>query len=259
MTNEQQNTTIELALKGVLENKLSDGTIEKALEEQFEKGINHALNGLFGSYGDATKIIEKQIKSVMIPYLETRDYSEYIVKVDHVLTEILKATALDNKKILDNFKDLISPVDKTEINVSEIYEVWEKYVSENVETSDLEVCYDDGEPTYYDVNVSMVFEEEQKTRFFSSSMLRGVITFACEEDEELKCDIPLYGWTDLNVGKWQVDRALFEAVQIPSLKNLNDFEIYIMRLKQAGVKIVMDESDMSSEVEVEARPEAEFS
>ena len=36
------------------------------------------------------------------------------------------------------------------IKVSEIFEKWQKYVSENVSTTDLEICYDDG-VSYQDV------------------------------------------------------------------------------------------------------------
>ncbi|MEB4838517.1 hypothetical protein P5G86_00165 [Paenibacillus jamilae] len=35
--------------------KLAEGTVEKLIEEQLEKGINNALGSLFGSYGDLVR------------------------------------------------------------------------------------------------------------------------------------------------------------------------------------------------------------
>lgn len=98
---------LETSIKDVITKKLEDGTVEKLIEEQLEKGINQALSQLLGSYGDVTKLLEKQIKSVMVPYLENRDYSEYIVKLDDVLAEVLQEATLPHQELLKNFKDLM--------------------------------------------------------------------------------------------------------------------------------------------------------
>ncbi|MEK4247128.1 hypothetical protein MKZ20_17665 [Psychrobacillus sp. FSL K6-2684] len=250
---------LENNIKDVISKKLEEGIVEKLIAEQLESGVKNALKDLLGSYGEVTKVIEKQIKSVMIPYLEGYDYSEYIVKLDHVMVEVLKSTASENKNILDNFKDLMIPLDKKEINISEVFEEWKKHVAKNVETDDLEICYDDGEPTYYDVTASMSVEEYERPRF-SSSMLRGTVTFTCDEDEELGFELPVYSWTDIDKDKWRIDSGFLESHNVQSLRKLSEFEIFLMRLKQAGTKIILD-SDYSTddEVEVVKRPEVEWS
>lgn len=250
---------LENNIKDVISKKLEEGFVEKLIAEQLENGVKNALKDLLGSYGEVTKVIEKQIKSVMIPYLESYDYSEYIVKLDHVMVEVLKSTASENKNILDNFKDLMIPVDKKEIHISEIFEEWKKHVSKNVETDDLEICYDDGEPTYYDVTASMSMEEFEKPRF-SSSMLRGTVTFTCNEDEELGFELPVYSRENFDRDKWRFDSGFLESHNIQSLRELNEFEIFLMRLKQAGTKLILDSDYLSDdEVEVEKRPEVEWS
>ncbi|SUA70143.1 hypothetical protein [Paenibacillus polymyxa] len=74
--------TLENSIKDVISKKLEDGTVEKLIEQQLEKGVVNALENLFRSYGDVTKIIEEKVKSVMVPYLESYDYSKYIIKLD---------------------------------------------------------------------------------------------------------------------------------------------------------------------------------
>src|SRR5699024_4551037 len=99
---------LENSIKDVISKKLEDGTIENLIAEQLEKGVTHALDNIFRSYGDVTKVIEDKVKSVMVPYLENYDYSEYITKLDSVLTDVLKSSALENKKLLENFKELMT-------------------------------------------------------------------------------------------------------------------------------------------------------
>lgn len=89
---------LEDSIKNTIEKKLEDGTVEKLIAEQFENGIANALDSLFRSYGDVTKIIEKKVKEVMVPYLESYDYSDYILKLDSVLVDVLQNTAMENKK-----------------------------------------------------------------------------------------------------------------------------------------------------------------
>lgn len=76
--------SLENSIKDVIANKLEDGTVEKLVSEQLEKGVTNALDNLFRSYGDITKVIEEKVKSVMVPYLVSYDYSQYIVKLDSV-------------------------------------------------------------------------------------------------------------------------------------------------------------------------------
>jgi len=250
---------LENSIKDVITKKLEEGFIEKLIAEQLENGVKNALKDLLGSYGEVTKVIETQIKSVMIPYLEKYDYSEYIVKLDHVMVEVLKSTASENKNILENFKDLMIPLDKKEINISEVFEEWKTYVAKNVETDDLEICYDDGEPTYYDVTASMSVEEFEKPRFSSSSMLRGTITFTCDENEELGYELSVYSWEDIDKDKWRLDSAFLENRSVQSLRYLNEFEIFLMRLQQAGTKLILNDDYLTGEVEVEKRPEVDWS
>ncbi|HHX61781.1 MAG TPA: hypothetical protein GX707_13920, partial [Epulopiscium sp.] len=237
----------------VITQKLEDGTVEKLIGEELEKGIQKSLQSLLGSYGDINKVIEKQIKSVMVPYLENYDYSKYILKLDTVLVDILKSTSLDNKEMLENFKDLMTPEDRKTIKVSEIFKVWQEQVSKKVDTSELEINYDDG-VSYDDAEVTLNVEYEDKGW---SIYDRARVFFECEKDEEMNIEIRIRKWENEKGDGWDIE---FENTHdISSLRYLSKLEVFLMRLSQAGTKVIIDTKYEEDWVEVEAEPEADFS
>lgn len=246
--------SLENSIKDVINTKLEDGTVERLIGEQLEKGVSNALENLFRSYGDVTKIIEEKVKSVMIPYLENYDYSEYITKLDSVLVDVLQSAALDNKKLLENFKDLIIPEQEKTIKVTELFERWTKYVEKNVDTEDLEVCYEDG-PSYECVEVS--FEVDYNEERSWSDMRSAVIVFECEQDEKMNYQVNIHNWKKFDKEEWTIDYK--SAHDINSLRHLDEFAIYLMKLKQHGTKLILDSDGDSDEVQPEAEPEAYFS
>jgi hypothetical protein len=243
---------LENSIKDVITKKLEEGFVEKMIAEQLEVGVKNALKDLLGHYGDVTKVIEKQIKSVMIPYLESRDYSEYIVKLDSVLVDVLKNSALENKKLLENFKDLMINDDRKEIKVSVLFEEWKKYVGKNVETDGLEVIYED-RPSYeyVDVHMNVNYDDERSW----SSFEYATLTFECEHDEKMNFAIRLSKWNKND--NWDIR---YDSKQdISSLRYLNDFEILLMKFDQNNVKLILDFDYESDEVEPEKEPEANWS
>ncbi|MEK5416322.1 hypothetical protein [Paenibacillus sp. FSL L8-0708] len=246
--------SLEKSIKDVISKKLEDGTIEKLIAEQLENGIKNALKDLLGSYGDVTKVIEKQVKSVMVPYLENYDYSEYITKLDSVLVDVLKSSALENKKMLENFKNLMIPDEMKTIKVTELFERWKKYVEENVETDGLEVCYDD-EPSYEYVDVR--FEVEYNEERSWSSMKHAVLVFECEHDEKMNYEIRIHTWPKYDKGEWTIERNSIQDIN--SLRHLDEFSIFLMKLNQNGTKLILDTDSDGDEVKPDKEPEATFS
>jgi hypothetical protein len=248
--------SLDKAILEVVESKLKDGFMEKMIEEQLERGIKNSLESAFGSYGDVTKVIEKKIKEVIIPSLERYDYSEYVTKMDHVLVDMLKRTALPHKKMVENFKDLVSFEAPAVVGITDIFEKWKTFVSKNVSTDKLEICYDE-EPTYYDVDVTMEIESNPNERSWSSREETDVI-FECEQDPTMNRSIKLYRWKDGALqGKTYLDYN--EDHMLSSLRDLDEFTIFLMQLRQSLTDIkVGDFSYETDYVEVEERPEPEW-
>lgn len=241
---------LENSIKDVITKKLEEGFVEKLIAEQLENGVKNALKDLLGSYGDVTKVIEKQVKSVMIPYLESYDYSQYITKLDSVLVDVLKSSALENKKLLENFKDLMIPEGEKTIKVTELFERWMKYVEDNVETDGLDVYWDD-EPSYENVEVTFSIDYEEGRSW--SDIERASIFFECEHDEKVNYEIKIHRWKKYDEETWTIN---YDAIHdINSLRNLDKFEIFLIKLKQNYTKLILDSDGDSEEVEPKEEPE----
>lgn len=243
---------IENAVRDVITAKLEEGIIEKLVAENLENGINKALADLLGSYGDITKVIREKIKGVMVNQLSSFDYSNYIVNLDHVLIEILKNTSLDHKKILENFKDLMVNEEFPDVvKLSDVFEQFKKYVAEDVDTSKLDVDFDDG-PSYEYVPVTMEVEHEDERSW--SSFQYAKVVFECEKDESLNHEIHLSKFEKF---PWRMSVEI--DTSISSLRHLNKFKVYLLKLKHGGTRIEIDSEYLEDDVEPKAEPEASFS
>jgi hypothetical protein len=97
----------------------------------------------------------------------------------------------------------------------------------------------------------MEVEYEDKRSW--SDFQKAKVIFECEKDEKLNFEIRLskfmkYPWS-LSVG---IDSS------INSLRYLDEFKIYLLKLDQSGVKIEIDSENLEDDVEPEAEPEATF-
>lgn len=242
---------LENSIKDVITQKLEDGTIEKLIGEELEKGIRSSLESLFRSYGDAGKVIEKKIESVIVPYLESYDYSKYITKIDCVLAEILQNTTLDNRKILENFKDLMEYKEIEEIKVSEIFSHWMEYVADEVSTFDLDVEFDDN-PRYEAIEVTLEVEYEEDRDW--STFKNAKIVFECEHDKEMNVEIRIKKFKEYD---WELSHV--PTHDIRSLRRIDKFSLFLMNLAQSGAKIIIDVEHDDDYVVPEEEPEASFS
>lgn len=245
--------TFEQKIAETVNEKLNDGTVEKLVEQYIEKGVSDALKEVFSWSGEGKKLIEKKLNETIVPVIERHDFNQYLTKLDVVLTEIVNNTILaDNKKILENFQELMKEPEMREIKLSEIFKRYCGHVAVNVNTSELEACCDDGEPYYEHVTASMEVEHEDKG-WFKSSFDDCIVKFTCEEDEQLNCQIKLYKGTDKK--NWNF-RGYGDSIDINSLRNLSDFEVFLMTLQRGFVDIIMDkESDCDDDIEPEEKPE----
>lgn len=245
---------LESSIKDVISKKLEDNTIENLVAEQFEKSVNNALDSLFRSYGDVTKVIETKIKETMIPFLENYDYSEYLVKLDNVLVEVLKGTSLDNKKILSNFKELLKEENRKSIKMSEIFETWSKHVAKHVNTSSLEVEYEDG-VSYESVEVTLTVNDGDNPSW--SCFERQSILLECEKDEKMNFQLEISRYKKSKEKTWDLSYRNYQDIR--SLKTLDSFEIFLMKLAQNGIAIELDIYDETEYVTPDAEPEPSYS
>jgi len=233
----------------IMEKQLAEGIIEKAISEKLSEGINKAVDDMFGHWGEATKLVKGKIEEVMIPQLERYDYSQHIVKLDSVLTDIMKATTTENKKILENFKLFMIQPEAKVIKLSELFKKYTEYLGANVDTEKLEVVTDDEAP-YYEGFEASYEVERNKSRDWSKFQY-ATLVFENEHDDEMSYQLQLSKWGDDE--KWDI--RFDQRADLTSLRRVNKFEILLMNLVQCGVDLELDEQWGCSEVEVTQEPE----
>ena len=233
---------LENSIKGSIEKELENGIIEKVIAKQLEKCVENAVSDMFGYGGEVKSVIQEKIKSVMIPYLENYDYSEYITKLDSVLVDVLKSSTLENKAILENFKELIeNDKDLKEVKITDIFDEWNKYCEENINRDNLE--FDCGN-TY--VETSFFCEEVNNSW---SSYKTYMVTFECEEDEELKFEFSMQRWGE---GSSKNYTGNYKAIaDLNSLRHLSSFEVFMMKVSQGYENIILDEENGTDGVHIE--------
>ena len=218
--------------------KLNDGTVERIINEKLEKGISSAIDDLFGYGGTAKKLIVSKVEEVMIPTIEKHDFNQYLVKMDTVLTELINKTSFpENKQILENFQCIMK--DDVEsfaiVPISKVYEKWKEMVASDIDTDDLEVFTDD-RPCYQNATVNMEIVDKER-EWLGTSYNDRIVKFTCDEDESMNCEFPIHRYSDKEY--WNVDMDSI-PMDILSLHHMNEFEIFIQKMRRNWSKIDVD-------------------
>ncbi|MEG1462634.1 MAG: hypothetical protein RSC48_05945 [Anaerorhabdus sp.] len=243
--------SLENNISTIIQEQMQGDLVERVVKEQLEKCVTNAVNSLFGSWGECTKAVQEKLKEVLMPQIESYNYSEHIIKLDDVLTEVIKTTTVENKKILENFKHFVTQEDAPRrITITDMFEKYKEFVADNVDTYDLDVNTDD-RPSYECVECKVEFVEIE-TRGWSP-VSEAKIFFECEHDKSINFELNLR----THCGEWIIDKR--ESLDLHSLKYLNKFQIYLMQLAQAYTRIEADETMIEDDVEPNAEPEASWS
>lgn len=240
----------------IAQESLSSDEVTEIVKEKFMKALGSAIEDAF-RWGDAKHAIENKVKEVMVPYIENYDFSEYLPKLDSVLTEIVNSDfCIGNKKILENFEKLMLEPEQKEIKLTDLFKAWIKQCEKDIDTDGLDIDYDDG-VSYKSVDCEMRFELEDKPPW--SSCQRAVITFENEHDEKLNVEIPVSKRIWNNGKEEPYTLSVYKDLMISSLRNLSDFDVLLLRLSRARTVIIIDKELDYDYIQPEAEPEASFS
>ena len=240
----------------IAQESLSSAEVTAIVKDKFMKALGSAIEDAF-RWGDAKHAIEDKVKEVMVPYIEQYDFSEYLPKLDSVLTEIVNSDfCIGNKKILENFEKLMLEPEQKEIKLTDLFKAWIKQCEKDIDTDGLDIDYDDG-VSYQSVDCEMCFELEDKPSW--SSCQRAVITFENEHDENLNVEIPVSKWIWNNGKEEPYTLSVYKDLMISSLRGLSEFDVLLLRLSRAGTAIIIDKEYYDSCICPEKEPEASFS
>ena len=240
----------------IAQESLSSDEVNQIVKEKFHKALGDVIENAFRR-GDVKRALENKVTEVMVPYIENYDFSAYLPKLDSVLTELVNSDAcIGNKQILENFKDLMTEPEQKEIKVTDLFKAWIKQCSKDIDTDNLEVCYDDG-VSYSCVDCEMRVEELDRPLW--SSCQRAVIMFENEHDEKLNIEVPISKWVYDSGKEEPYTLSISNDIRISSLRRLNEFQILLLRLERAQTAIIMDKDYETDWIYPEAEPEASFS
>ncbi|MBO0478748.1 hypothetical protein JZO72_03815 [Vagococcus fluvialis] len=239
-----------------LENRIMKSVTEYLESDKIEtvvhEAMDKAVDELFNSYRGLGSIIKKTLEEQMTPIIESHDYSNFAIKLDYVLQSVLKEQAGETNKLLENFEGVVKPYPKS-MTITDIFNEYCKHASLKVDTTELEVDYDD-EPLYENITCNVTYTEQERS-IYSSRDQSGILEFSCEQDESLEFSLSISKWS------WEDNFHVNSDVttKIDKLKYLSRFETFVLGLNLNNVDILLDDTDITDEdVEVEERPEPTY-
>lgn len=259
----------------IIESKLNDGVIEKAIDKQFDTMIENIVNDLFGKYGDVSRTIESKLKENMNSYIGTQDFSQYNTKLEHLLNQLVESLTKDQRDIINNTKQLMGLPKVTEIKATELFNKYAEHIASIIDTDKLEVNTDDI-PSYENLTCRMMCDD---VNHMSSLRDKKQLVFTCEQDNNLSIAVTIHRWVRTNspwtiehikrisndepiaYAKQRHDTCEITSLETPfsNLRDLNDLEIYLLKLYYDQTAIILDELDIEDEnIEVDAEPEARY-
>lgn len=217
-----------------------------------EKAIASSFN-----YGKLEKAVKERVEQVLVPFIENYDMSAYIVKLDTVLTEIVnKSNLVDNKQMLENFRCLMKEPQITEIKLTDLFKEYKKFVARNMDTSGRKVEWEES-PEYEAMTVYFEFEEDLERSW--SSFKYATIDFTVDEEEqqdELNRTIRLSKWNEDKKNGWEI--RVDTTPNLYSLRNMEEFDLLLIKLQRADVRLVADELGDEDYVYSDTKPEPTY-
>ena len=233
-----------------------DKILTEKLKEEATEAIAKSVHDSF-AWGELRKTIDSKIQETLVPYIESVDFSQYVTKLDSVLTEIVNNTVInDNNKILEHFKTIMSTDIPAEVTASELFEKYIHYVESDIDPSGRDVEFDSGEPEYEPFTVCMDVTDIEKPSWSSYEKKTMAFYVEDEENQDLNIEFELWKWRDSDKN-WTIH--IDRTANLSSLKFISNFELYLMALSQNGTRIILDsEQEENDSVYSDTKPEATF-
>lgn len=248
-------------IKRINDEMMADGTIDNIIRERLTKAYTDAVDNAF-RWGDLKDAIEKRLKEILIPAIERSDLSDYVVKLDEILTSIIHETSLpDHKRLLEHFDTIICKKMPKTITLEEILDKYMEFCKEELECCGRKVDTDEGDPSYENCEAQVTVEDDDRYGRFSNEY--AVLLCQIGEDESDENKEKLNRRVRLTHYSWEKEEGYrieySGATDITSLKYMPDFDVWLLALSQNGTRVIAERGDgESDEFEPNAQPECEW-
>ncbi len=236
--------SIEERINKTVNEFLKSDYIENQVENALKEATKKACDDLTGWNSPISKIINENIKDVMVPIIEKYDYSRYVTKLDVVLAKVLQESLKPNNEILEKFNKAIKPAPES-VDIKDILNEYIKYKESDY---DLDLIEDEIED-YYDGDI---FEIPCSIEVVQSGYLNDKYSLVLKNDyEEDVIEI------NLRKGLYDNDFMITTVLtyDLRGLSYLSDFEIYLLNLQRNFTKITWDRAVINDEINLEIQKE----
>lgn len=229
------------------EEMMKNGTIEELIRSKLQDAYASAIKSAF-QWGDLQRTIEKRVTEVLVPAVEKCDLSDYVTKLDDVLTEIVKNSALpEYNQLVTNFQTLMTKSVPQEIQLSNVMKVYRDFCARNLDCTGRKVDTDD-EPTYECGNV-IVYVEDRTSKYSNTPGERALLICDLDGDEEdenrekLHREIPLHHYSWDHKDGYAIDYDYTGKADITSLRTLDEFDVWLIALTRNGSRLLAEIGD----------------
>lgn len=238
---------LEKIVKEEMEKAINDGIVAEKAQKYAVKAVEEVTSDLFGYNSEFRRRMRAECEKAMLPIIENYNFENLIPKLDAVLSDVVsQLKTSEYKRILERFKTLVTNKADKKILLSEVFDEYCDYCSKNIDTDNVETC-DEG---YCYLNCKI-----EVTKGFSYNYSNTLtIKFSCKEDEELNKEIRIHLKLSAIL---EDDYDIYEMtrmqtnINIPSLRYIDDFELFILEMQMQGAEVVKDiESSQEAEVDI---------
>lgn len=223
---------------------LKSDYIETQVENALKEATKKACDDLTGWNSPISKIIKENVESVMVPIIEQYDYSQFVIKLDVILAEVLKDSIRPSNEIFEKFKKATEYTPK----VVDIKDILKEYIKYKESDYDLDLIEDEIED-YYDGDI---FEIPCSIEVVKSGYLNDKYSLVLKneyEDDIIEINLR----KDLYDNDFMITTDL--AYDLRGLSYLSDFEIYLLNLQRNFTKITWDKAIINDEINLEIEKE----
>lgn len=243
----KENTALQTEINKIVSDALNnDDAIAAIIKTKINDAITSAVESLF-NWGEAKHAIEAKLKEVMVPAIESYDFSKYVQKLDIVMKEILHSPAvICNNKILSNFKTIMCPPDVKTLTLKQLFIEYCDYVAKNLDTNGRDIDYDSGDVEYEPIECIMELEDITSTWTASNNDEHYRLLFHVGEEnaeseygESLNVDIELRRWRWMPSDEYDIRIA----IDPNKLNHMSDFESFVYSLCMANIHVKLDSTE----------------
>lgn len=255
-----ENTDLNLLCSEIIKNKFSDGTVENIISKAIENALNDVIKNMLNGYNSALK---QALESKLKPILETSIANSSVEGLTSKLTMLLNGYIKDSElndaiKITDDLSKYVG-LKKYKygesVKMSEIFKEYNNWLEKELTYLSFdkdELEFDEGTACcYFDTKLEEIENNEvsywgEKDKEYSLTVIpQNEDTVIGSIDYNFKFKLHKASYDNNYTIKLNTDFSLSDLPRIPS------FVLYLYNLSKQYVRIELDKSYISNEVEIE--------